>query len=65
MMLNGEINIETVTILNRITDFTNKTNINEDDIFWNDIKFILNKYAVFFPKDIVLGCKKTIKEKIK
>ena len=49
--LEGDINIETVVILNKLTGFINRVTVN-DPILWPDIKRKLLKYEPFVRVDL-------------
>lgn len=52
MYLRGEISIETLVILNKLTDFITKLDDNlKDDIVWPDISRIIRKYTPFLHLD--------------
>jgi len=52
MYLGKHISIETLVILNKINNYTNKLdNVLKDDIIWPDVSRIVKKYTPFLKID--------------
>jgi hypothetical protein len=62
MCMNNEIHIETMTLLDRATNFMEKADVYEHDPLWEKTIFVSHKYKIFFNSKNVADMKKLVKD---